>query len=182
MKAITLTIVIGLIGFSLCGQTKFTTHDATISFFSDAPVEDIQAESKKGRGGIDLLSGQVLFVVPINSFVFDKSLMQKHFNESYIESHLYPVARFEGRFTQPVDTATRSLQTLPFSGRLTIHGVTKMINERATVRYDTDKITAKSIFMVKTADFNIKIPRILIKNIAEEIRIEINADLIPATP
>ena len=62
---------------------QFMCKDGEIRFFSDAPIEDIQAINQQAMAVIDLQSGGFAFKVNIKDFVFPNSLMQEHFNESY---------------------------------------------------------------------------------------------------
>ena len=177
MKKIVVLVVLGIFCDFVYGQSKFTTQNAQIEFFSKAPLENIKASSDKARGGIDLETNQILFVVPIKSFEFKKKLMQKHFNEQYLESDKFPMARFEGAFLNPIKINSQDQQQVKFSGTITIHGVSKIINEEVKITRYQDEIDVHSKFKLKTKDFNIKIPRMFIKNIAEEIEVELKANL-----
>ena len=77
---------------------KYTIDNSTVTFYSYAPIEDIKAESASLQGVVDFSSKEFFFRIPINSFVFPSSLMQQHFNESYLESHLFPLSVFKGTF------------------------------------------------------------------------------------
>lgn len=161
---------------------KMTTTTGHIRFFSEAPVENIEANNHKVRAAIDLSNGDLLFVAPIRDFIFEKGLMQKHFNQQYMESDKFPEARFVGKISD-VDKIMRerpSVHTL--SGQLTIHGVTKTISEKATLQMHEAYLSGTSKFRVRTADFDIRIPRMLIKNIAEEIEVTVDVKFNPVKP
>ncbi len=177
MKRIKVLFILSLFCSIAYGQSKFTTRNAHVQFFSNAPLEDIKATSDQARGGVDLENNQILFIVPIKSFEFKKKLMQKHFNEQYLESDKFPTAKFEGSFSKPLKINSQKPQLVKFNGTITIHGVTKEISEEVKITLQQNEIKAHSEFILKTKDFKIKIPRILIKNIAEEIEVEIKANL-----
>ena len=61
-------------------QGKYISRNAHVSFFSATPMEDIEAHNYKSVSTIDTKSGDVVFSVPMQSFEFKKSLMQKHYN------------------------------------------------------------------------------------------------------
>ena len=86
-----------LFSFSF-SQTTFVTK-SNISFFSSAPLEDISAVSNKLEGVVDFSSGEFFFRIPIHTFIFPSSLMQKHFNEKYMESDIYSLSSFKGNFS-----------------------------------------------------------------------------------
>ncbi|UOQ72349.1 YceI family protein [Hymenobacter cellulosilyticus] len=78
-------------------QSKYSTQDGMIRFFSGTPLEDIEGRSTQAAGVLDLNTGKVAFSVPMKSFIFKRTLMQEHFNENYVESDKYPKATFVGR-------------------------------------------------------------------------------------
>src|SRR5437868_3598960 len=86
--------------FLLCSANawaqKFNTESGLISFFSDAPVEDITAQNNMVGSIFDATTGDIVFMVPIKDFQFEKRLMREHFNEKYMETHKYPKASFKG--------------------------------------------------------------------------------------
>ena len=157
------------------GQDKLSTENARISFFSSAPIEDISAYSEKGQATIDPKTGAVYFNVPVASFTFENSLMQSHFNADYLESDTYPEARFEGKITDslPLDQAGSFPVTV--AGTLHIHGVSRPYSGPATICLSADSLNAQTVFKVRLADYDIAIPRLLIKNIAEVVEVKASA-------
>lgn len=156
---------------------KYQLKSSRITFFSSAPIEDIKAVNTKSSSIFDTETGQIVFSVPINAFQFDKSLMQQHFNEEYLESDKYPRSTFQGKIIG-FEPGKRQ-QQVRAKGKLTIHGATHEIEVPGSVRVYDDRIEMMSVFTVKLVDYNIKIPALLWKNIAEEI--EISIDLTYAT-
>jgi len=152
-----------------------TSQEVTLSFFSDAPIEDISAESHTGVSALDLESRSIYFKVAIRSFEFRKSLMQEHFNENYMESHKYPHAEFKGQLTSEVDFSAAGTYPASVEGELTIHNVTKTYSVKGELRVTNREITALASFPVKLVDHDIKIPRLLIKNIAEVVEVSVAA-------
>lgn len=156
----------------------YISEKSHVRFFSKAPLENIEATSTKLRAALNLETGMLLFVIPINSFQFEKQLMQTHFNDQYLESDKYPEARFEGKFTEaPMDFNASS--EAGFEGLLTIHGETRKITGKAILQKNGQNIHGKSIILVRLEDYKIKVPRMVIKNIAEEVEITIQVDFIP---
>ena len=51
-------------------QDVFTCRNTALSFFSATPVEDIDAISDKGVSAINLKTGDVYFIVAVNTFQF----------------------------------------------------------------------------------------------------------------
>src|SRR2546429_516576 len=70
----------------------YSSKSGTISFFSEAPLENIEATNKNIQSFVNANTKTVAFVVPIRGFKFKKDLMEEHFNEKYLESDKYPNA------------------------------------------------------------------------------------------
>ncbi|MBT5090142.1 MAG: YceI family protein, partial [Flavobacteriales bacterium] len=97
---------------------RFIDKKAEISFFSEALIEDISAKNNKVSVVYDVETKQLVFQLNISDFVFQKPLMQEHFNENYLESDIYPSAIFIGRLVN-IRNSKATVQ-----GDLTIHGKT----------------------------------------------------------
>ena len=76
MKKI-LILVLSL-GFFLPAQSQdvFLATNSTISFFSETPVENIDATSNQAVGAINAKTKSVFFKVKMSTFAFKKALMQ----------------------------------------------------------------------------------------------------------
>lgn len=169
----------GLIVFllnSLYAQTKsWTSKDAQVSFFSSAPLEDIEAISKTGVSALNTTTGDIIFKVWNTTFQFEKKLMQEHFNENYMESERYPISEFRGKITDSKKLEKDGQYELNIAGMLNIHGIAKQYNTKAKIYVGNNTITAVCNFDVRLADHNIKIPSVVGKNIAEVVQVKITA-------
>jgi polyisoprenoid-binding protein YceI len=144
-----------------------------LSFYSKAPIEDIKAESRKGVSAVNFETKSIYFKVAIRSFEFAKSLMQEHFNENYLESGKYPFAEFKGNIQGKVDLTKDGVYPVTVQGDLNIHGVTKNYLVNGDFKVERGIVTGKSTFRVKLVDHHIKIPSIVIKNIAEIVDVTV---------
>lgn len=152
------------------------SKDVTISFFSKAPIEDIQAESERSVSALDTKTGTIYFKVPIQSFRFEKSLMQEHFNENYLESDKYPYAEFKGKIKGKIDLSKAGTYPATVQGEMTIHNVTRIYQVNGSLQITGDQLKAHAVFPVKLADHHIKIPTIVIKHIAEVVQVTVSAN------
>jgi len=107
----------------------------------------------------------------MRAFVFKKDLMYEHFNESYIESDLYPKANFIGKIIA-FDTSTKETQTRIVRGKLTIHGITKETDIKTAIKKTDENYNVSGNFDISIKDFQIKVPPILSSNIAKTISIK----------
>src|SRR5690606_1767221 len=145
------------------------------TFFSSAPLEDITAKSEQVVSILDAGSGELVASVLMRSFNFRKALMEEHFNETYIESHKYPKAVFQGKITNidDFDPKKDGTYTLDVDGKITLHGVTQPLRIKAEARVAGGRIEARSVFPLTVADFKIEIPRLVVNNIAEVVEVTV---------
>ena len=104
--------------------------------------------------------------------------MQEHFNESYLESHLFPFSVFKGNFSNSIEFDEKKTQTINTIGTILIHGVEKEISISTDLFFQGDEIIFSSQFFIQLKDFEVKIPKMFINNIAEEIEIVVKGDLV----
>jgi hypothetical protein len=152
---------------------KYVSEKTFVSFFSDAAIEDITADNRKSSSIFDASSGEIVFSIPIRDFRFAKSLMREHFNEKYMESDKYPKATFKGKISG-FDNAASGEQNARAIGEITIHGVTQKIEIPGTIIKNGNKLSMKSKFIIKLADFKIEIPQLLWQNIAEQVEVTVD--------
>ena len=139
-------------------------------------MEDIIAENNQVYGVIDLAKKNLAFTALLKGFIFRKELMQEHFNENYVESDKYPKTTFTGVYTGDVLPATDGVYKIIVKGNLTLHNVTKEVEIPATLEVSNGKLTGKSEFKLKPADFNITIPSIVRDKIQTEIDVHVKID------
>lgn len=179
MRKIFLVFTFLLSYVTLSQAQVYKSNAASVHIFSSTPMEDIDATAKTCGSAINTATGGVYFYVTITSFKFDKSLMQEHFNENYMESEKYPKAEFSGTVSG-VDWSKSGTYNAKASGDLTVHGVAQKREIPVTVTVDAGKtISIKSVFQVACKDHKIDIPKLVTKNIGEKIEITVNATHIP---
>ncbi|MBN2172624.1 MAG: YceI family protein [Bacteroidales bacterium] len=174
-----LIVIAVLILVSPAFAQKYITKNGYIKFYSETPVETIEAHNRQVNSALDSQSGDFVFKVLMKSFAFEKALMQEHFNENYVESHKFPSASFIGKISniQDVKFTQNGKYNVTVEGDLTIHGVTKSIMENGVIEVAGDRVTGVSKFILKPADFDIRIPKTVINNIAEEIEVTVEVKL-----
>lgn len=172
ISRIILFVLLGLSGLSASFAQKYKSTTSHIRFFSEAPMEDIEAVNKNAQSALDLQSGEIVFSVPISGFQFEKSLMQEHFNENYMESEKYPKAIFTGKISG-YEISKSGWQDAEASGEMTIHGVQNPMSCEGRIRIDGNNVEIESKFPVEPADYNIKIPKVVFLNIAEVVEVTI---------
>lgn len=159
--------------FAMQSQERYLTKSGKINFFSKAPMEDITADNNQVLSIIDASNGKMAIQILMKSFLFEKALMQEHFNENYVESDKYPKATFKGIILN-FDTINATKSEATVKGALTIHGVTKETEIKANFKRTEETIDVDGSFIVNLDDFNIKIPAVVAKNIAKNIKVTFN--------
>jgi hypothetical protein len=159
-------------------QTVYISEKTEISFFSKAPIEDIDAVNKISTSIITLHNDSIAFKVPITGFVFKDGLMQRHFNSNYMESDKkgYENATLKGKINEDIDFKTDGEYKVTCTGILKMHGVEQPRTFEGVFTVKEGKINLASKFKVLVADHKIKIPSDKLMNIGKEIEVSVSAD------
>ncbi len=166
-----ITSIVFLFSTTQLFAQQYLANNGEISFFSEAPMEDIYAVNKEVSAVYDAKTNDLVFQLEINDFVFPKSLMQEHFNENYLESDIYPKSIFSGK------VISQDGKNAIVEGDLTIHGKTNKIKAEGILQQEKKVINISAEFIVKLEDYDIKIPTIVMYKIAEEIEVKVNIGL-----
>ena len=177
-KAISLFILFASITTISIAQDKYFTREGFVSFHSDTEVEQIHEDIYKVTSILDTETGKLEFAVLMKAFEFEKALMEEHFNENYVESDKFPKAIFKGQISalEAVNWEQNGEYTVIVNGTLTIHGVSNEISEKGIITIHEKGIKATSSFMIMVSDYDISIPKVVIKNIAEEVKVDVKMD------
>jgi hypothetical protein len=156
---------------------QYYSKKGQVSFFSEAPIENIEAVNKDVSAIVDSQSGGFAFRLKIQDFTFPSSLMQEHFNESYLESDKYPLSTFTGSIADISKLDLSSRQTLTVKGSLSIHGITQEAEMVAYAQIINGELHISSTFDVVLEDYDIDIPKIMMYKIAEVIKVAVDIKL-----
>ncbi len=164
-------------GIALLGATQlmaqtYVSEKSNVRFFSDAPLEDIEAVSDKARGVFDADKGEFVFSIPIRSFQFKKKLMQEHFNENYLESDKFPNAVLSAKVKDWDKTMGK--QSVVVEGEFEIHGVKQPVEISGDLDISEDKVEVNAVFPIALKDYDIEIPTAVFYKIAEVVEVTVN--------
>ena len=180
MKKIILILTTALLSFYSNGQGVWKTDKgSTISFFSEAPMEDIFAESEKFSGAINTKTNVLAVFVKVNTLQFENKLQQEHYNEKYMESDKFPKASFKGKIEGIDDWSKVGEYEVTAKGTLDIHGVPLERTIPVTIKITKNGFSATTKFKVKVEDHKVTVPELVFNKVAEEVEIKINANFIP---
>lgn len=167
-----LAVAAGNVVFS---QKIFNTRSGQISFFSSAPLEDIEAKNNAVTSQINTANGQYNFELNIKDFHFENDLMEEHFNESYLHSDKFPKAYFKGFITnlRDINFSKDGIYNATVKGSLTIHGVTREVIQPGSIEIKGGKAIARSKFKVLRKDYNVG-GSLASKMISDTVEITVN--------
>jgi polyisoprenoid-binding protein YceI len=105
--------------------------------------------------------------------------MQEHFNENYVESDKYPKAVLKAKVAgfDAGQLGKNGNHPVTVIGDFNLHGVNKPVNIPATIEVKDGKLMVNAILMVKPADYNITIPKVVENNISKEIKVTVQLTL-----
>lgn len=183
MKTYVLT---GLLLLTACisqAQDRFLTRTGHIRFFSEAPLENIEANNYQVTAVLDAGKGEIAYKVIMKSFEFEKAAMEDHFNTQYLQTDQYPTAQFDGTVTNLSAVNLKKDGSYPaqVSGKLTIHGVTNDIKQTGTITVKGGNVSTQAKFTIKLADYNVRVPSDFARKISETIEITVDCTLAPYT-
>ena len=176
------TFFLLLLAAAFAGQVnaqKYFTRDGTISFSASSPLEKIEATNRGATAVIDAASGAVEFAVLIKGFIFEKALMQEHFNENYLESTKYPKATFKGKIANIEEVKWDKDGSYPVKvkGMMTMHGVTKEIKGQGNIRVQGGRIIASSDLELPLSDYEVSIPSVVADKISKTAKVRVEVAL-----
>ena len=176
-------IILALItGFStLTFGQRYITKNGHVWFHSEAPLETIEAHNNQANAALDIQTGDLVFKILMKSFIFEKALMQEHFNENYVESDQFPSATFQGKVTNLDEIDFKKAGSYPsmVKGNLTIHGVTNAVESEGIFEVSDDIIRGKAKFQVAIADYKISIPGAVAGKIADIVDVHVDIKMNP---
>jgi len=155
---------------------KLITKTGNIKFQASMPsYEEVAAENKSVSAVLDQSNGDFASLVLIKGFRFKVALMEEHFNENYMESEKFSKATLKGKIEDfDISKITNTPKNFTLKGDLTIHGKTKPLTVIIKISKAANGVNAIGSFEVKPEDFDIEIPSLVRKKVADKIKINYN--------
>lgn len=171
MKTI-MILVLALSTTIMASAQLYTSTSSDVSFDSKTAMEGFYAQTKKAKAAVNLKTKKVKIRIKMISFKFEKPLMEEHFNEKYVESEKYPDAKFDG-VIQGADTLTNNgTYNVKVKGVLEIHGVKQERTLDGILIVKDGVVELKTEFPIALKDHKIKVPKFVIKKIAEVVNVK----------
>ena len=170
---ITLLLVLFALGH-VQAQKIYSTKAAKVRFIA-VDDKDIDATNIKAVSRLET-NGNISFIMLMKDFSFEMDLMQKHFNEEYVESDKFPRGIFNGQITniKSVNFAKDGSYPIIVKGNMQVHGVNKAIQTNGVIVISKGLPKASAKFTVSLKDFGIG--GVLIKMVADKVDVEVVAN------
>lgn len=151
----------------------------SITFFSKAPLENIEATNKSALIVLNSVTNDIQIRLSVQNFKFKNALMEEHFNENYMETEKFPNASFLCKINEKVDYLKDGETKVTVTGKMEIHGITKDETYEGSIKKNGNELMLYCNLRVKLVDYNIKVPALYVKNISEIIDIDVKTILEP---
>lgn len=168
-----------LTAFTIGAQEKRISTKGVIVFEASVPFfEPVKAKNDEVNLILNTKRGIISFVVYIDRFSFERSLMQEHFNANYMESKKYPKATFKGLIEKfDLKNIAPNATEYYIEGKITMHGKSKNIRVLAKIKKVAAGIELISNFTLNSDDYNIEIPYIVRSKISKNVNVKVKAVL-----
>jgi len=152
----------------------FTATDGYVEFTSRAPLLEFQGKSSQLAGLIDFEKNLLDFYVDLTTIDTGIRLRNKHMNDSYLETDKFPFAEFTGTLSGLPDLTLSAPQPAVAEGTFTIHGVSREIRVEGTLQSVPEGLQLNAAWTVLLDDYNIRRPKVVFYELAEEQEVEIS--------
>jgi hypothetical protein len=171
---ITTLLIASLAFVQVQAQKIYSTKTAKVRFIA-VDDKDIDATNTKAVSRLET-NGNLSFIMLMKDFSFEMDLMQKHFNEEYVESDKFPRGIFNGQITniKSVNFAKDGSYPIIVNGNMQVHGVNKAIQTNGVIVISKGLPKASAKFTVSLKDFGID--GVLIKMVADKVDVEVVAN------
>lgn len=175
--------VLTFVLFAFTAPGRLISKNAHIKFLSHSAIEDITANNYKVVSTLNSSTGEITYSVPMQSFEFEKALMQEHFNgKDFLNTKEFPKAKFMGKITNlsAVDFSKDGNYEAEVQGEMTIKNVTKPLTTKGIIIVKGQSVTVNSTFNLVLAEYGITFKKGKPStNIAKEIEVTIKAEYQP---
>lgn len=171
MKKILAALILMLATQGSDAQGVLLATGGKVSFFSETPMENIDATSQSATSVITTSSNAIQFTIPVRTFKFKKALMEEHFNEKYVESEKFPKSTFKGKINESINWSRDTVANVTATGVMDLHGVNKMITENGKLTIRNGLVALDFNFMIALKDYSIEVPKLMNQSVAENIKV-----------
>ncbi len=180
MKATVFMIIAAIICIRLMAQETFATRSGRITFFSEAPIADVDATNNKVYIVLNTATNALDVSANMHDFQFRNEKMGRDAERDYIEIDEHPKTSFKGTLKGEINYDKPGTYNAVATGRLNIHGNERDVSEKGTVTVRDGRVVLNCQFKVALDDYRIETPKILGKEMTEDtVLVTLEASLEP---
>lgn len=162
---------------SLVAQ-EYITERGDVSFLSVAPMNQFEGTSDYLNGLINLELKSLDFFIDLNTLKTGIGLRDRHMRDNYLETNTYPFGEFTGQIEGDLSLPLGEAVQVTAVGDFKIHGVERPISVSGQLKRLSDKvIELEAFFNIKLSEFDIKIPKLIFYELADEQKVTVKAIL-----
>lgn len=173
----TALLLIGMLLVKSTAAQVYVAENGYVEFVSNAPLLEFKGKSNNLTGMIDFEKNLVDFYVDLNTIDTGINLRNRHMRESYLETEKYPFAEFTGALNSEFDVENNDEQEVSVQGTFKIHGIEKDMMISGTLRKSNREIELNASWTILLDDHNIRRPKVVFYELAEEQVINISIQL-----
>ena len=174
---VVITLIALLLPLTVVEAQSFLTEDGYAEFKSNAPLLTFTGTSDKLTGLIDLDENLVDFFIDLETLDTGIRLRNRHMRDSYLETGQYRFAEFTGSLITSFDPESEEEQQVVVKGNFTMRDISREMEIEGTLRNSGGDLELEASWVVLLEDFNIRRPRVVFYELAEEQEITISATL-----
>jgi polyisoprenoid-binding protein YceI len=134
---------------------------------SSTDVRTFEGGGARATGKANLGDGSLRVVIDLTDWQTEGRLRTTHMHEDYLETDRFATAVFVGKLNY-VPGAPEASAT----GNLTLHGVTRKKDLKATVVRRGNEYIVHSDFDILLTDYDIKVPKLVILEVSNVIHVK----------
>lgn len=168
-----------------------TSVENTVRFISSAAIEEFDGVTDRIDGyvyleepGLEQGSGagrsEFYFEVDLASLETGISLRDRHMRDNYLEVEEYPWATLEGELGS-IERRTGGGWHIAVVGEFTVHGVSRRVSVPCEATPDDRGFRVRCSWEILLSDYEIEIPQMMFMKLANEIRLELDFRIEPAS-
>ena len=148
---------------------EWKLEEGKVFFKSETELETILGEGSQVKGSLDISTKKIIIEIGLSDLKTPNRLQTSHMHENYLETHLYPVARFTGTVESIKDSGE-----VKAKGIFELHGKTKEdFVIIGNLEKKGNKIEQLSYFTINLSDFGIEIPKLLFLKLNKMIQLKV---------
>ena len=138
----------------------------------------IHGKGDAPKGKLSIGSGKITGSLTFSLASLDTGIKMRneHMKNRYLEVSKFPLATLDFiSIKLPADFSKNfSQSSIPFEGKLTLHGVSKMVKGAADVKKDGPQVNTEARFTILVADFGIQIPSFAEVTMTNKVDVAVN--------